>query len=385
MARLRAQSSVTTGAGGQPFALRRLGVLAEPDPDRPEEIEGILNPGVTRDQAGLGPMCYPRLVARGNFSRIGMSRVRMENGEPAALDRLGIALEPEEPYELRPDGGGCEDPRVTWVEPVSSYLMTYTAVGPSGPRVALAASSDLVHWNRLGRVRFVTDTDEDHVFHSVDNKDALMFPVAVPGPHGEPSLAIIHRPLFPGTEPHELAHQGSERVVNLQLESMWISYHHLERSLDDPSRVVEFHHHHRLASPVNDWESLKIGGGAPPVLTRLGWLVIYHGVCEEPSSDDQKHVRYSAGAMVLDPADPRRILYRSSSPILTPDAPGEAVGTVHNVVFPTGVDVRTDLGRADRVDVYYGMADYRIGVATMTLPEGLPAGAPADSPEAAPA
>jgi hypothetical protein len=50
-------------------------------------------------------------------------------------------------------------------------------------------------------------------------------------------------------------------------------------------------------------------------------------------------------------------------------------------VFPTGNDRRDDLGSLDRFDVDYGMADDRIGVARLDLPEDLPRGALADSPE----
>jgi predicted GH43/DUF377 family glycosyl hydrolase len=67
---------------------------------------------------------------------------------------------------------------------------------------------------------------------------------------------------------------------------------------------------------------------------------------------------------------------KSVSPTLT----AERQGIVPNVVFPTGIDRRDDLGTPDRFDVYYGMADSRIGVARFDLPESLPAGAPADSP-----
>jgi hypothetical protein len=65
----------------------------------------------------------------GNYSRIGIARVRFsEFGDPVGVERLGIALEPEAEYERRPDGGGgCEDPRVTFVEPLQRYIMTYTA------------------------------------------------------------------------------------------------------------------------------------------------------------------------------------------------------------------------------------------------------------------
>jgi predicted GH43/DUF377 family glycosyl hydrolase len=51
-------------------------------------------------------------------------------------------------------------------------------------------------------------------------------------------------------------------------------------------------------------------------------------------------------------------------------------------VFPTGIDRRDDLGSPDRFDVYYGMADNRIGVARLDLPEFLPPGAIADPPQA---
>ena len=49
---------------------------------------------------------------------------------------------------------------------------------------------------------------------------------------------------------------------------------------DGPYHLGRFSSHHRLAAPVSPWERLKIGGGTPPVLTKHGWLVIYHGVSE---------------------------------------------------------------------------------------------------------
>jgi predicted GH43/DUF377 family glycosyl hydrolase len=66
------------------------------------------------------------------------------------------------------------------------------------------------------------------------------------------------------------------------------------------------------------------------------------------------------------------IRYRSAEPVLTPVLPQERRGTIPNIVFPTGIDRRDDLGSPDRFDVYYGMADYRIGVARLDFPS-LPA------------
>jgi predicted GH43/DUF377 family glycosyl hydrolase len=61
-----------------------------------------------------------------------------------------------------------------------------------------------------------------------------------------------------------------------------------------------------------------------------------------------------------------------------PMFPKERSRIVPNVVFPTGIDRRDDLGSPDRFDVYYGMADSRIGVARFDAPEILPAGGAAE-------
>ena len=83
--------------------------------------------------------------------------------------------------------------------------------------------------------------------------------------------------------------------------------------------------------------------------------------------------------MVLSKEHPQTILYRSPEPVLTPESPEELRGTIANVVFPTGIDRRDDLGTPDRFDVYYGMADSRIGVASLVIPKDLPSGAPTDA------
>jgi predicted GH43/DUF377 family glycosyl hydrolase len=364
------------------FQLRRLGQIMEPEPRNPQEVEGVLNPAAVRGPDGKLYL-FPRLVARGNHSRIGIARVRFdEAGDPMGVERLGIALEPETDYEQRPDGsGGCEDPRITFVERFQRYVMTYTAHSPIGPRIALAVSEDLFHWKRLGLATFAPYHDIDFVH--VDDKDASLFPVAIPNHAGKMQLAILHRPLFTGTRPEDTARKAESRVVDLDHESIWISYCPMALDSRDPHHLGLFNSHHRLATPVAPWERLKIGGGTPPVLTRHGWLIIYHGVGEDvETSNDGHHLCYSAGVMVLSQEHPRVIRYRSTEPVLSPMSSQERHGTVPNVVFPTGIDRRDDIGAPDRFDVYYGMADSRIGVARLDLPESLPPSAPADSPEA---
>jgi predicted GH43/DUF377 family glycosyl hydrolase len=164
--------------------------------------------------------------------------------------------------------------------------------------------------------------------------------------------------------------------VDLDRESIWISYCATALNGDAPMGHCIFGSHHRLASPVAPWERLKIGGGTPPVITRHGWLTVYHGVCQSAIG-----FCYSAGLMMLSEEHPQDILYRSSEPVLIPELPLEQVGTVGNVVFPTGIDRRDDLGLQDCFDVYYGMADNRIGVARLVVPDALPPGRQAHHPE----
>jgi hypothetical protein len=185
---------------------------------------------------------------------------------------------------------------------------------------------------------------------------------------------------FAGTRPEETA-CSPESVT-------WISIgrasgFHTAGGLDRFARIAgQFTSHHRLATPVSPWERLKIGAGTPPILTRHGWLIVYHGVSELPFTGVGHPLCYSAGVMMLSKKHPRLIRYRSLEPVLTPTLPQERDGTVANVVFPTGIDRRDDLGTPDRFDVYYGMADSRIGVARLDLPEQLPAGDAFDAPEA---
>jgi predicted GH43/DUF377 family glycosyl hydrolase len=364
------------------FKLQRLGMVMEPEPGNPNEVEGVLNPAAARGPDGQLYL-FPRLVAKGNFSRIGIARVKFnEAGDPTGVERLGIALEPEADYERRRNGGGgCEDARVTYVKPLQRYIMSYTAFSSQGPRIALAMSKDLFHWERLGLATYARWHGME--LGNVDDKDASFFPIAIPNPSKHPELAMLHRPLFPGTRPEETACGPTSREVDLDRESIWISYCPMALQGDDINRFGRFSSHHRLATPVSLWERLKIGAGTPPIMTRHGWLILYHGVSERPQSNESEHhLCYSAGVMVLSKEHPQMILYRSAEPVLTPELPEECHGTVAHVVFPTGIDRRDDLSAPDRFDVYYGMADNRIGAARLDVPNELPPEAVGNAPGA---
>lgn len=72
--------------------------------------------------------------------------------------------------------------------------------------------------------------------------------------------------------------------------------------------------------------------------------------------------------MILSAQHPRVILYRSPEPILSPMLHVERHGIVPNVVFPTWINRRDDVGSPDRFDVFYGMADTSTPVEQPTGP-----------------
>ena len=341
-------------------SMDRLGLVLSPD-GGPTEVEGVLNPASarTRDNELL---LYPRDVAHGNISRVGRVKVRaLDSGFETKRD--GFALEPEAEYELRPHPGyGCEDPRVTFVPVIDAYVMLYTAFGPMGPRIAVALSDDGYEFRRLGLMRFDGPGMSDG-----DDKDGAFFPGPVISPSGVPSLAFYHRPML-----HLSAVDGRaaipmiERMPFEDRESIRIGYVALDAVLRDRKALLDVRESILALSPNEEWGPIKIGGGTPPVRIDEGWMSLYHGVDLIDNSGSKPKFRYSAGIVVHDYEQPHRLLYRSPQPVLTPTSDLERNGVVDNVVFPTGIDPRPDLGK--RVfDVYYGMADYTIGAARMTL------------------
>ena len=103
------------------------------------------------------------------------------------------------------------------------------------------------------------------------------------------------------------------------------------------------------------WDNEKVGITAPPIKTKHGWLLLYHGI-------SKNHHTYRVGAVLLDLKDPAIVLARSTDPIFEPKEEYEKVGIVNNVVFPCGLILRDNL-----LYIYYGGGDRVVGVATMEI------------------
>jgi len=349
-----------------PYRLERLGVIMRPDPAAPFEAEGVLNPASGRTKDGT-LWLLPRMVAAGNVSRVGLAEVIVDDGVPVGVRRDSVVFSPDAGWERAHTHGGVEDPRITWIDDLGLHVMVYIAFGPLGPRPALAVSDDLRSWRRLGPIHFAYAEALDTDLNLFPNKDVVFFPEPVPGPDGEPAYAMLHRPMWDlgdvlgGSQIYLPAAVADPRP------GIWISYATVRAVHADLRALTQVGDHREVALPAYAWEQIKIGAGPPPVRVPDGWLLLHHGVSGRLAEGwgPQRDARYAAGAMILDPADPGRVLARTPEPLLAPDVAEERHGIVPNVVFPTAIE-EIDGQRF----VFYGMADSCIGVARI-FQEGL--------------
>jgi predicted GH43/DUF377 family glycosyl hydrolase len=233
---------------------------------------------------------------------------------------------PSLPMEMKthPGNSGCEDPRITQLG--DDLHMFYTAYDGNNPPIVAATKISIKDflkkdWN-WSRPETITPV-------GIDNKDSCLFPEKVKGHY-----LIFHR-----------AHN------HICLDPV--------KSLDfSVSKIESFT---PIVGPrIGMWDSQKVGIAAPPIKTKKGWLLFYHGV-----SDDSV---YRVGALLLQLKDPTVIISRTTNFIFEPETFYEKNGQVGNVVFPCGV-----VNRKGVVYLYYGGGDSVVGVATAQLDKILKA------------
>ena len=107
------------------------------------------------------------------------------------------------------------------------------------------------------------------------------------------------------------------------------------------------------------WSSVQLGNCGSPIELAEGWLVLTHGVGAMRT--------YSIGALLLDLDHPGTVIGQTGHPLLGP-APDDQDGYVPNVVYSCGA-----LRHGDRLFVPFGIADCRIGFATIGIADVLAA------------
>jgi predicted GH43/DUF377 family glycosyl hydrolase len=164
------------------------------------------------------------------------------------------------------------------------------------------------------------------------DKNVMFFPRKIRG-----QFALLHR-LYPGIQ---VVFFNDHRELTTEF---WEKYlMNLER--------------HVVLEPRLPHESSHIGGGAPPIETKDGWLLIYHAAEAMPQG-----FIYHASAALLDLEDPTKEISRLRLPLISPQFAWEKHGVVNNIIFPSGTALF-----GDDLYIYYGAADERIGVSSVKL------------------
>jgi len=120
-----------------------------------------------------------------------------------------------------------------------------------------------------------------------------------------------------------------------------------------------------LLAPLYPWELVQIGNCGAPIELDEGWLLLTHGVGAMR--------KYSIGAVLLDKADPSKVLGRTVHPIVSP-SDEDREGYVPNVVYTCGA-----LAHGGRLFMPYGVADSSVAFGFLDLDELLAAMRPAET------
>ena len=280
--------------------------------DWPYTVNAVFNPGAT-----IGPGGETVLLVRVE-DRSGLSHFTVARSHDGFTDwRIDSRPTLQRRASRYEERCGIEDPRITKIG--HEYLIAYTGLSLGGPLVCLAATEDFSTFQG----RAIVSTPED--------KDAALFPQTFDG-----RFALLHRPVSPYA-------RGDAHI--------WISFSPDLRHWGDHQVLIE-------SRRTGQWDREKVGVGPPPLWTKEGWLVLFHGVKATAAGS-----LYRSGLALLDLDDPATVLARSDEWVFGPEAGYERTGDVPGVVFPTGW-IADDAGS---VRMYYGAADTCVAVASARI------------------
>ena len=307
------------------------------------ESEAVFNPGAVR-HGGRVHLFY-RALGPDGISRIGYASskdgVHFDKRFPHPVYMPETVAESAKPHPYTSPSrlsyntglyisgggwGGCEDPRATKINN-RIYLTFNIFNGWHSIRVGLTSigEDDLEQgrWN-WRRFVFLSPPNERH-------KNWALFPEKINGKYA----------LF-----HNLHDDDPARVRVECLDN-----------LEEPIPPFDSPDPHLLPDRKLAWHNRTRSAGPPPIKTRHGWLLFYHAM------DKDDPGRYKLGALLLDPKDPRKILYRSRYPVLEPDKWYEN-DWKPGIIYASGAVVK-----GGTLFIYYGGGDKHIGVASANLEE----------------
>ena len=282
--------------------VEKLGVVLEAT-NKPFERRAVLNPGCY--QEGEFVHVFYRAVADNNDSTIGYAKLK---GLTGVVERKEVPIIARTyDYEKR----GVEDPRITKIG--KTFYMTYVAYDGKNALTAYATSTDLKTWKKRGIISPMFTYDEaTSLFKKERLKDRyLMFETFYEELSGEDVLLWFKDAIL---FPQKI--NGKFAMLIRILPEIQIVFFKDFKELKKKSFWEKYLKHlagYVLLENKYWFESRNIGGGATPIYTKDGWLVIFHTV------EELNRARiYHASAVLLDKKNPFKIIGRLDAPLFSP-------------------------------------------------------------------
>ncbi len=269
----------------------------------------------------------------GHTSRIGLAT--SEDGREFIRNKVPIFYPAEDNQKEFEWTGGTEDPRIIET-PEGTYVLTYTQWNREYPRLAVATSSDLLHWEKHGPI---FKQWKDGKYHNQETKSGA---IVTELQDGELVAAMINGKywMYYGVPHIWLA--SSEDLIH------W-----------EPVETYEGNLAPVLSPRPGYFDSWLVEAGPPPVRTADGIVVIYNaGNSANIGVSDLGNRVYTGGQALFDSKEPWKLLDRSDEPFIQPELPFEKSGQYKDgTTFLEGL-----VYFKEQWFLYYGTADSMVGV-----------------------
>lgn len=241
--------------------------------------------------------------------------------------------DPQKRYEWT---GGCEDPRLI-ASDGGGYVLTYTQWDRKTARLAVATTSDFIHWQKHGPAFAVAY--QGRYLNLWSKSGAIVGQVR----DGQLTAVKINGRYWM---------YWGEGEVHLATSTDLINWYPVET---EPGKLFA-----ALPRRPGKFDSDLVEGGPPAVLTENGIVAIYNGQNARSNGDPSLNPgAYAVGQALFDAHDPTKLLARLDEPFFRPEMPYEKTGQYQaGTTFCEGL-----IWFHGKWFLYYGCADSFVGVA----------------------
>jgi predicted GH43/DUF377 family glycosyl hydrolase len=232
--------------------------------------------------------------------------------------------------------GGVEDPRLVETDD-GRYVLTYTQWNRDVPRLAVATSRDLVHWEKHGPA-FAAAAGGKYL--GMESKSGAIVTRAVGNRLVATRISGKYWMYFGVPDLH------------IATSDDLLSWTPVE---DDDGRAIKV-----LSPHAGYFDSWLVEGGPPAILTSRGIVVLYNAGNSAVHGDTTITAKiYTGGQALYDSRNPLKLIARSAEPFIKPTENYERTGQyAAGTTFIEGL-----VPFNGRWFLYYGTADSRVGVA----------------------